>query len=104
QAADLRQAGPVVPVELLGEVAAWSVTRHSAVMEVLTHPQVKKNPKYWRAWRNGEIPPDWQLISWVAADNMLARDDEDHTRLRKLVSKAFTRSEEHTSELQSREK
>src|SRR5690606_8795841 len=29
-------------------------------------------------------------ISWVAADNMLARDDEDHTRLRKLVSKAFT--------------
>ncbi|WP_344093611.1 cytochrome P450, partial [Nocardiopsis composta] len=66
------------------------MTRHSAVMEVLTHPQVKKNPKYWRAWRNGEIPPDWQLISWVAADNMLARDDEDHTRLRKLVSKAFT--------------
>ncbi|MFW5415760.1 cytochrome P450 [Nocardiopsis sp. CNT-189] len=66
------------------------MTRHAAVMEVLTHPQVKKNPKYWRAWRDGEIPPDWQLISWVAADNMLARDDEDHTRLRKLVSKAFT--------------
>ncbi|MFC3998170.1 cytochrome P450 [Nocardiopsis sediminis] len=66
------------------------MTHHSAVMEVLTHPAVKKNPKHWRAWRNGEIPPDWQLISWVANENMLARDDEDHTRLRKLVSKAFT--------------
>ncbi|MFC4565003.1 cytochrome P450 [Nocardiopsis mangrovi] len=66
------------------------MTHHEAVMEVLTHPAVKKNPKHWRAWRDGEIRPDWQLISWVANDNMLARDDEDHTRLRKLVSKAFT--------------
>ncbi|QBI56398.1 cytochrome P450 family protein [Streptomonospora litoralis] len=66
------------------------MTRHSAVVEVLAHPSVKKNPKHWRAWRAGEIPPDWQLISWVANENMLARDDADHTRLRKLVSKAFT--------------
>ncbi|GAB3456492.1 cytochrome P450 [Streptomonospora sediminis] len=66
------------------------MTRHSAVTEVLAHSDVKKNPVHWRAWRDGEIPPDWQLISWVANENMLARDDGDHTRLRKLVSKAFT--------------
>ncbi|WP_046471252.1 cytochrome P450 family protein [Allosalinactinospora lopnorensis] len=66
------------------------MTRHSAIMQVLTHPQVKKNPIHWRAWREGRIPGDWQLISWVANDNMLARDDADHTRLRTLVSKAFT--------------
>lgn len=59
-------------------------------MEVLADPRVKKNPVHWRAWRDGEIPPDWQLISWVANENMLSRDDDDHTRLRKLVSKAFT--------------
>ncbi|MDT0300804.1 cytochrome P450 family protein [Streptomonospora wellingtoniae] len=66
------------------------MTGHSAVAEVLAHPAVKKDPRHWRAWRDGEIPPDWQLISWVANENMLARDDADHTRLRKLVSKAFT--------------
>ncbi|WP_017559047.1 cytochrome P450 family protein [Nocardiopsis baichengensis] len=66
------------------------MTRYDAVREVVTHPDVKKNPVHWRAWREGRIRADWQLISWVAAENMLARDDEDHTRLRKLVSKAFT--------------
>ncbi|MUL41659.1 cytochrome P450 [Streptomonospora sp. PA3] len=66
------------------------MTRHAAVSAVLAHPSVKKNPKHWRDWREGRIPPDWQLISWVANENMLSRDDADHTRLRKLVSKAFT--------------
>ncbi|WP_017622901.1 cytochrome P450 family protein [Nocardiopsis chromatogenes] len=66
------------------------MTRYETVREVVTHPDVKKNPVHWRAWREGRIRPDWQLISWVAAENMLARDDDDHTRLRKLVSKAFT--------------
>lgn len=66
------------------------MTGYSAVMEALAHPQVKKHRNHWRAWREGRVPADWQLISWVVNENMLSRDGEDHTRLRKLVSQAFT--------------
>ncbi|WP_433358879.1 cytochrome P450 family protein [Streptosporangium sp. CA-115845] len=49
-----------------------------------------KNPRHWRAWTTGLIPPDWVLISWVGVENMLTADDPDHGRLRKLVAQAFT--------------
>ncbi|WP_285760156.1 cytochrome P450 family protein [Nocardiopsis ansamitocini] len=55
-----------------------------------THPDVKKGLSYWSAFSRGEIPPDWPLISWVAAENMFTADGERHDRLRRLVSTAFT--------------
>lgn len=90
QTSHLRELGPVVPVVLPGGVAAWAATTHSAVTEALAHPKVQKDKKHWRAFNAGEIPPDWPLISWIIAENMLTSDGEQHTRLRRLVSKAFT--------------
>ncbi|WP_370022116.1 cytochrome P450 [Planotetraspora sp. GP83] len=46
--------------------------------------------RHWRAWAEGRIPGNWELISWVAVDNMLTADGSDHTRLRTLLSQAFT--------------
>ncbi|MET9780927.1 cytochrome P450 family protein [Nocardiopsis alba] len=66
------------------------MTTHDAVVEALADPRVQKDKRHWRAFAAGEIPPDWPLISWIVNDNMLAKDGEDHTRLRRLVSKAFT--------------
>src|ERR1700733_8303044 len=40
--------------------------------------------------QSGEIPPDWEMISWIAMDNMVTAYGKDHIRLRKLVGKAFT--------------
>ncbi|MDE3724990.1 cytochrome P450 [Nocardiopsis sp. N85] len=56
----------------------------------MAHPRVQKDKRHWRAFNAGEIPPDWPLISWIIAENMLTSDGEQHTRLRRLVSKAFT--------------
>ncbi|WP_116245395.1 cytochrome P450 [Nocardiopsis sp. FIRDI 009] len=66
------------------------MTSHAAVTEALASPHVQKDKRHWRAFNAGEIPPDWPLISWIIAENMLTSDGEEHTRLRKLVSKAFT--------------
>ncbi|WP_306368382.1 cytochrome P450 [Nocardiopsis sp. CC223A] len=73
-----------------GDVTAWAATTHAAVTEALAHPGVQKDKRHWRAFNAGEIPPDWPLISWIIAENMLTSDGEQHTRLRKLVSQAFT--------------
>ncbi|GAB2482526.1 cytochrome P450 family protein [Nocardiopsis aegyptia] len=66
------------------------MTTHAAVEEALADPRVQKDKKHWTAFNAGEIPPDWPLISWIIAENMLTSDGAEHTRLRKLVSRAFT--------------
>ncbi|GAA3765466.1 cytochrome P450 family protein [Salinactinospora qingdaonensis] len=77
-------------MELPGEVGAWALTRHDTLLRVLGDPRFAKHPSNWTAFREGRIPADWPLISWVAVDNMLVADGEAHTRLRGLVSQAFT--------------
>lgn len=66
------------------------MTTHAGVTEALADPRIQKNRKHWKAFNAGEIPPDWPLMSWIINENMLSQDGETHTRLRKLISKAFT--------------
>lgn len=91
EAAALRAQGPATQVELPGGVIAWSLNRHDVIKSVLTDPRVTKSARnHWPAFINGKIPPDWELISWVAMDNMVTAYGKDHVRLRRLVGKAFT--------------
>jgi cytochrome P450 len=91
EAARLRADGPASRVELPGGVVAWSVNRHDVIKKVLTNPKVTKSARnHWPAFINGEIPPDWEMISWIAMDNMVTAYGKDHVRLRRLVGKAFT--------------
>ncbi|GAA1272418.1 cytochrome P450 [Sphaerisporangium rubeum] len=92
EADKLRAMGPATPVELPGGVLAWSVNRHDVIRDLLTDPRVTKSARnHWPKFINGEIPPDWEMISWIAMDNMVTAYGKEHVRLRKLVGKAFTR-------------
>jgi cytochrome P450 len=91
EAAALRAQGPAVQVELPGGVLAWSINSYAVIKELLTDPRVTKSARnHWPAFINGEIPPDWEMISWIAMDNMVTAYGKDHVRLRRLVGKAFT--------------
>lgn len=91
EAAALREKGPAVRVVLPGGVTAWSVNSYAVIKKLLTDPRVTKSARnHWPAFINGEIPPDWEMISWIAMDNMVTAYGKDHVRLRRLVGKAFT--------------
>jgi cytochrome P450 len=91
EAAGLRAQGPAVQVELPGGVLAWSVNSYEVIKELLTDPNVTKSARnHWPAFINGQIPPDWEMISWIAMDNMVTSYGKDHVRLRRLVGAAFT--------------
>src|ERR1051326_2754597 len=92
EARRLREQGPVARVELPSGVQAWSITSYEVAREVLLADSVftKDARKHWPAFIDGEIPSDWEMITWVVMENMLTRDGEDHRRLRALIAKAFT--------------
>lgn len=91
EAAALRALGPATQVELPGGVVVWSVTSHSVIKSMLANPKVTKSARnHWPAFYNGELNPSWEMISWVAMDNVSTSYGKDHLRLRRLIGKAFT--------------
>lgn len=90
--ARLRAAGPVHRVITPNGLRVWLVTRHADVRAVLSDPRMSKDMlSADDVIQNSLLHPersrefDKDLIKY-----MLNTDPPDHTRLRKLVSKAFT--------------
>ncbi|MGO4617944.1 cytochrome P450 [Nocardia sp. 2YAB30] len=88
----IRQQGPIVPIELPGGVAAWAAVSHRAVSELLIGDStvISKNPMNCPALHDGTIAADWPMRALAEMDHMLNKDGEDHRRLRKTISSAFT--------------
>jgi cytochrome P450 PksS len=83
--ARLRAESPVHRVILPHKVPAWLVTRYDDVAQVLKDGRfAKSNSAAKQPWVPGFVRP--------LTRNMLDLDEPDHTRLRALVSKAFTPS------------
>ncbi|MFD1535411.1 cytochrome P450 family protein [Nonomuraea guangzhouensis] len=85
----LRELAPVHRVR--GPMGAdfWLITRYEDARAALTDPRLSKEPRHTPEWlrrigaaSEGEGP---------SGKNMLSSDPPDHTRQRRLVSKAFTR-------------
>jgi cytochrome P450 len=86
-------AEPRIPVPVsrgvVDGVPAWLVTRYEDVRRLLTDPAVSSDPRH--------AGPAAAAIPWVGADqskatirHLVRLDPPDHTRLRKLVVRAFT--------------
>ena len=91
QADDLRARGSATQVEIPGGVLVWSINSYEVSKKLLGDPNVTKSARnHWPAFINGDIPSDWEMISWVAMDNVSTTFGKDHKRLRRLIGKAFS--------------
>jgi cytochrome P450 PksS len=88
--AQLRQDSPIQSVDTPDGRAMWLVTRYQDAVAVL------KDPRFVKSWRSTLTPEElaelepMPLAMQVISRNMLSLDPPDHTRLRGIVSKAFT--------------
>ncbi|MFI6959463.1 hypothetical protein ACIBJI_39110 [Nocardia sp. NPDC050408] len=59
----IRRRGPVVPIELAGNVAAWVAVSYQAVGEILAGDGTlfSKNARNCPALHDGTIPADWPM-------------------------------------------
>ena len=81
---ELGASGPVRHVMLFTGVPAWVVTGYAEARALLAHPDVVKTPG---GPHMEETPPDIQA---AMNTHLLSANPPDHTRLRRLVSAAFT--------------
>jgi cytochrome P450 len=79
-----RRSGPVHRIVLAGGGEAWLVTRYEDARQVLNDPRMSKIPP---GVRGAALPDD---VGSAIFHHMLSADPPDHTRLRRLVSAAFT--------------
>lgn len=86
----LREHAPVHKTRLPNGVEAYLVTRYDDVRAVLADPRLSKNAAAsFPGWKPGRTGIPGEHRSGIAA-HLLNLDPPDHTRLRRLVSKAFT--------------
>ena len=82
--ARLRESRPVAPVRMPGYGRAWIITRYADVRTVLTDPRLAKDVHRWPG--GGRSRPSEATGVYA---HMLHADPPEHTRLRRLVQKAF---------------
>jgi cytochrome P450 len=92
-AAVLRRAGPVVPVQLPGGVAVWAITRDATARALLRDTTTfRKESEHWGALQRGDVPSDWPLLGLAApaGRSMVTTDSVEHWRLRGPLATVFT--------------
>ncbi|MGV9774571.1 cytochrome P450 family protein [Streptosporangium sp. NPDC003464] len=82
----LRDRGPVHPIDFPPGTDAFLVVDYEHGRKALNDPRLSMNPARWPEL----FPMIFGQGNPVLAHNMLNSDPPDHTRLRRLVSRAFT--------------
>jgi cytochrome P450 len=92
EAARMRDAGSVIRAELPGGVQMWVITDYGLLAELAADPRVGRDWRNWEALSRGEVPEDWPLLSMIRLNNAMARDGGEHRRLRRPLTRTFTRN------------
>jgi cytochrome P450 len=76
------------PVHFVAPFGFWFVTRHDDVKGLFNDPQRASGDR--RAWQHHQPRPEGSFLRWAEEHNLVAVSPEEHARIRRLVSRAFT--------------
>jgi len=88
-----RADSPVREATLRSGRRVWLVTGFAEAKAALADPRLSTDGRrFYRRWWGGSTAGDAEDLDVSLAEHMLSTDPPDHTRLRRLVSQAFTLS------------
>ncbi|MEU3492621.1 cytochrome P450 [Kitasatospora cineracea] len=88
EAAELREQGPAVWVELPGGVRAWSVTRHAEIQALAADPRLSRDHRHWP---DAHLAPEgWALAPFAFQDSFFNTHGAEHRRARARIAPAFS--------------
>lgn len=76
------------PVHYVDHMALWFVTRYGDVKRLLSDAEIATPDR--RAWELYQPAPEGTYTRWLADNSLLALERDDHRRVRRLVTAAFT--------------
>lgn len=76
------------PVHLVPGIGIWFVTRHDDVKRLFDDPEHTTADD--RAFEHYQAPPEGSFLRWAADHNIRSIPQADHTRIRNVVSRAFS--------------
>jgi cytochrome P450 len=76
------------PVHYVASLGFWLVTRHDDVKRLFNDPENATLDK--RVWERHVSPTEGTMLRWGEDHGMFALGHEEHARIRRLVSAAFT--------------
>jgi cytochrome P450 len=79
----LRESSPVLQVDMRMNMPVWMVTRYDDVLAALSEPRLSNDPHHAGALTEA-------MRGDFLSRSMIGTDPPEHTRLRRLVSRAFT--------------
>jgi len=90
------------PVHYVDDMALWMVTRYDDVKRLLSDAEIATPDR--RVWEFYQAPPEGTHARWLSENSLLALERDDHRRVRRLVTAAFTpkaiaRMDGHISEV-----
>jgi cytochrome P450 len=88
----LREVRPVTRARTPLGLSVWLVTRYDDARAALADPRLSKDStRFATVLERQEVPPERRVVfAQELAQHMLSSDPPDHTRLRRLVNRAFT--------------
>jgi len=75
------------PVHFVPGLNFWLVTRYDDVRRLFTDPNTTNDP---RAYEFYVAPPEGSFMRWASDNGLFSLPPEEHARVRRLVSAAFT--------------
>jgi unspecific monooxygenase len=75
------------PVHFIPEFGAWMVVRYDDVRQLFTDPNVTNDR---RAYAGYKSPPEGSYMRWISENGLFSAPPDQHARMRKLASAAFT--------------
>ncbi len=82
--AELRESDPV---HYIASIDAWMITRYDDVRQLFADPNVSNDRSHYKGY---EPAPEGSYLRWMSEHNFFSAPEDEHQRMRDLVSKSMT--------------